>query len=193
MIKWAWLGIAVVSCQGEIRFAGSDGGKTDAAHAPCTTTCPLPSLVCVEGTCFECASNADCRTGRRICDVASHRCVQCGAAVDCEEPQEKVCEAQTKRCLRKCTASTECTEGNANTCDTIRGYCVECATKAQCATDRVCDTRIGQCVQCTMDSDCKADPEKRRCDPVTLSCVKCLDDRDCPTSYCDIGRRECSL
>jgi hypothetical protein len=189
--------LVLAACEGEIRLDVPDAGTgKDAAHPACSTTCPIRTLVCVDGTCLECNSDRDCKTSELPrCDLAAHRCVRCGSSSDCDEATE-ICEPQTKQCLKKCTADAQCTEKEARTCDPIRMYCVGCATNAQCTGDHpACDTRTGQCVSCLNDSDCARDTERKRCDPATQRCVRCLDDRDCPSAgapYCDLSRKVCS-
>jgi hypothetical protein len=184
--------VALVGCyEGEIRL-GTDGG---ASHTRCTSTCPISSLVCVDGMCFECNADSDCKSDAlKRCDIAAHRCIQCGFPADC--PEDQTC-GPTNRCLKKCTSSVQCTNDEARTCgDALRMYCVACVTSLQCPPERpACDTRSEQCVQCVGDSDCKKDPERRRCDPATQQCVKCLSDSDCPrpdAPYCDLTQKECS-
>lgn len=187
----ALFGIALLACDAELRFGGGDAAAPTTCDAG---SCPLATQVCASGACVECNADSDCKvSGRPRCDLAGHVCVQCGATADCQPGY--VCEPQTKRCLRGCASSSECTGEDYRDCDTLRGYCVACAVSSQCtgSDEHVCDQRTGQCVECLAAADCTHDPERGRCDPVSSRCVKCLTNADCTAGapVCDPAGHEC--
>jgi hypothetical protein len=70
--------LGLCACNVQLKFNAPD------AAGGCTKDqdCPLKTLRCdpESGECVACARDSDCASASRpVCDVALHRCVQCGA------------------------------------------------------------------------------------------------------------------
>src|SRR5262249_30829426 len=105
-----------VSCREEIRF-------DDLSTGPCKTDpdCVLPSLHCNGGACVACTADAHCTAaGFPRCDMALHRCVECGVSADCGTG--RVCH--TGHCATPCTAGGTPCPTSAPICDD--GACSQC-------------------------------------------------------------------
>lgn len=195
-----------VGCSAEFRFGGrTDGSAPDDVDSSldvvvdssrCTkdTDCIVPALHCdtVTGACVACTIDAHCTTpGFPRCDVALHRCVQCGSTADC--PSIDACEPITKTCVQKCTSSSSCPL-EARTCDTAKGFCVQCKGTGECSgagAKLICDPNNGRCVECTSDGQCMS-PSRPRCDVTQGTCVRCIQTADCPGGkLCDPKTGEC--
>lgn len=143
--------LALAGCDGDLRFEG----PRDRAPPDDSAT-------------FECSTDAECtRENARRCDVASHRCVECGVAADCED--NETCEPATKRCLRTCGETASC-PSEQPFCDP-RGLCVCTAASCTSSDRRICDP-TGRCVECVNDSSCPGD--EPRCDLARGECVSAL-------------------
>jgi hypothetical protein len=172
--------LAALSCREEIRF-------DDLSAAPCKTDpdCLLPSMHCNSGSCVACTMDAHCTApGFPRCDLALHRCVQCGVSADCGSTG--VC--QSGRCMTLCTAGCP---ASAPTCDDM--MCTQCDDGRGCGgspAGPICLDHL--CGQCKDDTVCGgATP---RCDPVTHDCVQCQQNTDCPAArpLCDVGVGTCA-
>jgi len=174
--------LAGLSCREEIRF-------DDLSAAPCKTDpdCLLPSMHCNSGACVACTMDAHCAApGFPRCDLALHRCVECGVAADCGTG--RVCH--TGHCAAPCTAGTTVCPASAPICDD--GTCAQCDDGKGCAgspAGPICFEHV--CGACANDTACGgATP---RCDPVTHDCVECQQNPDCPAArpLCDVGVGTC--
>jgi hypothetical protein len=171
-------GLALASCHSELKF--SDVGCAQDAD------CPLSSLHCLAGACVACYTDQHCTTaGFPRCDLALHRCVQCGVASDCAANQACRSERCVTLCTGGCPASMpRCDDSICGQCDTDDGVpCTSAATPH-------CSEHL--CVGCLGDGDCSGATPK--CDVVTASCVQCQSDTDCPSNapYCDVGAGMCA-
>jgi hypothetical protein len=144
-------------------------------HAQCPT-----NLHCVEGECYECAEDADCKNaGVARCDE-SHRCVACLGSTDCKSGY--TCDF-SNRCLPSCKTKADCPVG-AHGCDDDRLVCYQCDDDNECRTSTLgprCASDGSSCVQCRGDADCTG----QHCDALTGRCVECRDFRDCASGLCD--------
>jgi hypothetical protein len=163
-------------CHGDLRFIEltTCAGDQD---------CLLPSLHCSAGRCVACTSDAHCASPTPRCDLAIHRCIECGVTSDCAGDavcKTGHCEVQ---CPAACPAATPICDDEA---------CVECDQASDCAASPkgpLCVRHV--CSACLADADCGgASP---RCDPVTQQCVACQQNDDCPaaTPLCDPVRGRC--
>lgn len=166
---------ALVACHADLRF--DDLGKCAA-----DVDCGLSSLHCTGGQCVACTSDAHCTApGRPRCDLALHRCIECGVTGDCTGGA--VCK--TGHCAPPCSAGCPAATP---ICDD--GVCVQCDEGKGCAAGTLCLAHA--CVTCGDDSDCGgATP---RCEPVVHQCVQCQGNADCPsdTPLCDLALGRCA-
>jgi Cys-rich repeat protein len=176
----AALALAAASCHGDIRFDELSTCSTD-------PDCILSSMHCNSGTCVACTMDAHCTApGYPRCDLALHRCVECGVATDCGSGG--VCRAG--RCATSCTTSATCPL-SANICDD--SICAQCDDGKGCAgspAGPICFDHF--CGACKDDTTCSgATP---RCDPVTRDCVQCRTNADCPSGrpLCDVAVGSCA-
>jgi hypothetical protein len=212
-IASAIVAVALVSattgaCGGEIHLAS---GASDASTGPSATdrdggeSAGCSSDVECGGTgghcdtvariCVSCTADEHCgKEPARRCDVALHRCVECGVPSECRPDQ--TCEMTTRRCVPSCEGNRACPE-DAPTCDTARGICVPCITAGSCQDPErsVCDVSGGRCVECLNDAQCERSG-KRRCDRISGRCVQCLSAIDCKADgglepLCDLDELEC--
>jgi hypothetical protein len=193
-----------VACSAQFRFGDIDDASADdvgdspsdheTSSSGCKTDadCGLSSLHCdtVSGLCFPCTIDAHCTTtGFPRCDVAIHRCVGCGSGSDCPSG---ACEPITKTCVQKCPGAA--CPADAPSCDTTKGFCVQCKKSAECTVagvKHVCDTSNGRCVECEIDGQCTL-PQRPRCDLATGACVRCELSSDCPPGkLCDPTKGDC--
>lgn len=163
----------VVGCHGDLRFNELSGCIQD-------RDCLLASLHCSSGRCVACTSDAHCASPTPRCDVAIHRCVECGVMNDC--PDGTVC--RTGHCEVSCASSPTACPAATPMCDD--GACVQCDEGVGCANavlGPLCIDHV--CSACTKDADCGSSTP--RCDPVAHQCVVCQDNADCPaaTPLCD--------
>ncbi len=141
--------LVVGGCDGDLRF---DGPAVD-------------STVDTHDTAGECTRDEQCPLdGRRRCDVASQRCVECGVTADCDA--DEICEPTTKQCMKSCTESSTCYP-ETPFCDP-RGVCVCTATSCVFGDHRVCAPN-GRCVECTSDAQC--DATEPHCDVYRGECT----------------------
>jgi hypothetical protein len=174
--------LAAASCREEIRF-------DDLAAAPCATDpdCLLPSMHCYNGGCVACTTDAHCTApGFPRCDLALHRCVECGVAADCGAG--RVC--RTGRCATSCTTAATCPL-SAPICDDLA--CGQCDDGRGCAgspAGPICFEHV--CGACANDAGCGG--AAPRCDPVTHDCVECQRNADCPAArpLCDVSVGSCA-
>ena len=95
--------------------------------------------------------NPECSGNTAVCDVNSHKCVECGDAGDCS--------------------------GGAAVCNTTKHECVECTSNSSCKTPvPYCEPDAGNCIECRNTLDC-SDPKNSICSNNT--CVPCKLDIDC--------------
>src|SRR5262245_59478053 len=110
---FAWL----ASCGGSESNEGSGGNSTgifSTGAASCAEQCQS-GLCDPQRGCVECNVNGDCHDpGQPIC-VGGH-CEECGANADCGTGQS--CFPGNNECHTACTSNANCTDGNANICDT---------------------------------------------------------------------------
>jgi hypothetical protein len=171
--------LVVGSCHGDLRF-------DDLAACTADPDCVLPSLHCASGKCVACTMDAHCRAPYPRCDLALHRCVECGVSGDCGGTN--VC--RTGRCATPCTTAATCPM-SAPICDDL--VCAQCDDGRGCGgspAGPVCFEHV--CGTCKDDTGCGgATP---RCDPVTMDCVQCQQNADCPSSrpLCDIAVGSCA-
>jgi hypothetical protein len=79
----------------------------------------------------ECLGNDDCGGERNLCNMASHRCVECLVDGHCHSTVE-TCSLVLGSCAVKCETVNQC-PGTDPYCDAAIGYCVECQTDEDCA------------------------------------------------------------
>lgn len=201
--------LALPACDGDLRFdpnPTSDASIADAtsgndASTPETTTdtspggctadseCPFSTLHCdpTSRTCVACWNDSHCGSGDlRRCDVALHRCVECGVSSDCE--YNEVCDPATKRCRSKCTDASTC-PSTMPVCDTTLSYCT-CTTSETCESSsrRRCSPTTRTCVECLTDIDCLLDDEKHCFEGY---CVHCTTDAQCSPKRCEPVTHQC--
>ncbi|MDB4983097.1 MAG: hypothetical protein JWM82_3849 [Myxococcales bacterium] len=169
--------LAIVGCHGNIRF----DDLTVCAQDP---DCILPSLHCDSGTCVACTSDAHCTTAALPrCDLALHRCVECGLTSDCAGGG--ICK--TGHCASPCSAGCP---ASAPRCDD--GACVQCDDGKGCSASSVGPFCVSHmCAVCGADKDCGgATP---RCDAVAHRCVQCQLNNDCTSKapLCDLATGNC--
>lgn len=146
--------------------------------------CVLTNLHCNGGRCVACTSDAHCTApGYPRCDMALHRCVECGVSADCGGAN--VCH--TGHCVAPCTGGCPasapiCDDGACSQCDDGRG-CAGSTAGAICI-DHVCG-------DCRDDTACGGTTP--RCDPVSHECVQCQANVDCPAArpLCDVAVGMC--
>jgi hypothetical protein len=169
--------LSAPSCHSELKF--------DDLVCAEDADCPLPSLHCLAGACVACFEDQHCtKAGYPRCDLALHRCVECGVTSDCAANQA----CQSERCVTLCAGgcpptAPRCDDSVCGECDTDDGVLCTSATASRCYQH--------SCVGCLDDDDCGgATP---RCDVVTKACVQCETDADCPASapICDPGAGTC--
>ncbi|RKH70177.1 hypothetical protein D7X96_12640 [Corallococcus interemptor] len=105
--------------------AGVDAGRcTEDADCLASEICHPTAKVCVQ----TCMSAADCPDSAKMCDALSatdsRQICKCATDVLCNEGRstfDLVCSIQDAVCTPKCTADTECAEGQR--CDTASGHC----------------------------------------------------------------------
>jgi hypothetical protein len=158
------------SCHSQLRF--------DDATCVADGDCGIAGLHCLGGACVACASDVHCTTaGLPRCDLALHRCVECGVSSDC--PNNQSCRGG--RCITACGIGIAC-PATAPRCDD--GFCGQCDDGVGCPGPA--SHCVGHlCVGCLRDADCGgATP---RCDAVRRACVQCQANADCPTAtpICD--------
>lgn len=166
----------------------------------CEKFCPTDE--CVNGTCVECETEADC-TCNRVCDNGvcscpagttlnsiTGCCDECSSNADCEECDE----CQLANGIRSCVPK-QCTNGvpKIGTCE-----CVECNNSGDCDGPHECCTSNNECQccegfkrvngicvenECDFDSDCEA---CEYCD-TTLGCLP----KDCGTKVCNPETGNC--
>ncbi|MGC4113453.1 MAG: hypothetical protein QM765_02030 [Myxococcales bacterium] len=131
-----------------------------------------------------CSGDLDCQltAATPVCDTAAHKCVVCTASKGCTLPATCDTTVQGGQC-KGCTASSQCTTGNAKVCDTASGQCVTCTTGEGCTAPQVCDTTVqgGQCKQqgCNSSVDCAGTPATPVCDTAANKCVVCTSTEGC--------------
>jgi hypothetical protein len=169
--------LAAASCHGDLRFD---------ELAACTQDpdCVLPSMHCNAGQCVACTTDAHCKApGFPRCDLALHRCVECGVSADCGGGGT----CRTGHCATPCTAGCP---ASAPICDDL--VCAQCDDGRGCggsAAGPVCFQHL--CGACKDDTTCGgATP---RCDPVTHDCVQCQANADCGSArpLCDVSVGTC--
>ena len=160
----------------------STTGESCGVHAQCPA-----NLHCVEGECYECAEDADCKsTGTIHCDD-THRCVGCIRTADC--PSGYTCDSLVNHCLLACKTKADC-PATAHGCDDDRFVCYQCDEDRECATSPLgprCASDGSVCVQCRGDADCQG----QHCDVLTGRCVECRDWRDCASGLCNPSDGAC--
>ena len=127
--------LVALSCREQIRF-------DDLAAAPCQTDpdCLLPSMHCNSGTCVACTTDAHCTApGFPRCDLALHRCVECGVTADCGTG--RVCH--TGHCATPCTAGVTTCPTSAPICDDM--MCAQCDDGKGCAGSPAGPVCVGHC------------------------------------------------
>lgn len=183
--------LAILGCRVTLRFDDQDAAEAGTARCASDGDCHLSSLHCdpSSGQCVACVADVQCTAASRPrCDVALHRCVECGVAQDCGAG--RLCEPTTRRCLQTCLSAADCPDDE--TCDLADGICAECAVDGDCtASGRPhCDPSLSRCVDCVDDEQC-ADPT-RHCDRTVGHCVGCLSSNDCPSAQlCDPASSTC--
>lgn len=142
--------ILLVGCDGDLHFDAKGADASSDTRAPIV----------------ECTRDEQCPTdGRRRCDVASQRCVECGVTADCDS--DEICEPTTKQCMQSCGDGAAC-ESDTPFCDP-RGICVCTATSCTSGDRRIC-APSGRCVECTSDAQCTE--AGHRCDVTRGECVE---------------------
>jgi hypothetical protein len=99
-----------------------------------------------------------CASPLPVCDEATGRCVECGAASDCAGLAFRtVCLAPTGSC-RECVTTADCAAASETlgpSCDEATGYC-RCVDSGECVDNpngAICDSELGACT-CVDDGDC---------------------------------------
>ena len=101
------------------------------------------NYVCVNGTCMECATDANCKEGFICRDNACVPKPECTTDAECTGGL--VC--RNEKCVPECTTNSECAEGMM--CKDQRCVpAVECTTNADCGEGKEC-TPEGKCVVAT--------------------------------------------
>jgi hypothetical protein len=119
--------------------------------------------------CGRCDSDNQCATG--ACDLATGRCVECGADGDCPSPL--VCDPDLRICTA-CYDNTHCQEPRpACLRGPDGGACVLCALDSDCGPGGTCNRDTRSCEGCRSDADCLG--ESMRCNPASGLCF----DRAC--------------
>ncbi len=179
--RWARLGLLVgalvAGCHGQLRF--------DDATCAADGDCGIASLHCMAGACVACTSDAHCTTpGLPRCDLALHRCIECGVSNDCAANQT----CRTGHCFTPCVTATTCTAATPR-CDD--GFCVQCDDGVGCTTASTPHCLSHRCVGCLADTDCAGTTP--HCDVVTRACVQCQANTDCPNAQplCDPTTGRC--
>jgi hypothetical protein len=147
--------------------------------------CPLSGLYCDarSRTCVMCTADTHCAvlgTGLNRCDLALHRCVQCGLDADCGTG--RTCHAS--RCVTPCEYEGYpdiCPSATPH-CEASLGFCILCeddnnACASATASGPICNMPTGLCVSCLKDANCGG--TNPRCDTVVGRCVECLSSVDC--------------
>ncbi|HVR64349.1 MAG TPA: hypothetical protein VMU50_20755 [Polyangia bacterium] len=168
---------SVAACHGQLRF--------DDASCATDADCGIASLHCLAGACVACAADLHCTTpGLPRCDLALHRCVECGVSSDC--PGNQTCRAS--HCATTCASVAVC-PATAPRCDD--GFCVQCDDGVGCPASAASRCLGHRCVGCTADTDCGG--VTPRCDVVTRACVQCQGNTDCSsaTPLCDPTAGRC--
>ena len=130
------------ACNAEFRFADhgdsagisgddADAGGSDAGgRCKSDPDCRLPNLHCFEGVCVPCLQDSHCVAPLSRCDLAAHRCVECGLGTDCL-PTES-CEPLSRTCVRRCGTGNPCPV-DFGRCDVARGFCISCTKSGECS------------------------------------------------------------
>ncbi|RME19142.1 MAG: hypothetical protein D6806_18830, partial [Deltaproteobacteria bacterium] len=129
--------------------------------------CFLPGYQCIDGGCYECATDADCPNTR--CDLFDRTCTYCSSDADCKDPSLH-CDAATGSC-HECLSDEHCPGGR---CNIDSNFCVECLGSGDCPPDRP---------QCDKDGNCIA-PCTDECTQGEISCDPSGGD---PRAYLECG------
>ena len=184
--------------------------------------CPADLPFCVDGTCRECDTTADCPTTQyctadKVCLPGCDSDAQCASLYSGER---EFCELTSHTCVT-CLTDPNCTDNPGTICeltDPARKYtCVDCSPTLGGCTDGVCDPSTFTCLPCIDDGDCAGSdggpycsesnicvpcevnahcPGSAVCEVDTLTgnnvCVDCLENADCPTGVCDTSTKTCT-
>ncbi len=181
-----------------IRIVEPPEGEGDTLPDPCASVTCESGEVCVGGVCvILCSGDADCSSGRPLCDTARGMCVECLGDGDCDNGA--FCDGR-ERCV-----DSSCQSGvapcDAADCDEVSDIC-RCTRDADCddvltCTVDACDIGTGICTHTPTDDLC--DDSRTctldRCDPAegdaVTGCVfvpddsQCIDSATCTTDLCD--------
>lgn len=130
-------------CDGTNKFCDTGAQKC----VQCLVNDDCPSKHCVDKTCVECETDANCKDpAASHCDTASHKCVGCTSNTQCGHlTQTRACDIAAKRCVQ-CNDDTTCS-GKAciratHMCSNVTvgslSVCSECAADSQCMTNMKC-------------------------------------------------------
>lgn len=122
-------------------------------------------------TVTRCASDADCSSPDRFCDLATGTCVACLGNNHCKTGQ--TCVLSTHQCEYACRTSADCSDP-VPYCDTTAKKCVACLGDANCTANgqNICDPATHTCVECVANSDCSCLlPLQLPCCTQTLTCT----------------------
>lgn len=154
--------------------------------------CPTAKPRCVRGSCYVCATNADCPASVHACSPSEHTChVACGtgSAVTCEKGT--LCDASSGACV-VCSTNTDCAGTGQPICDPERKTCVACVSNGNCSKSApICARGQGECVECVTNGDCPSTAPTCTAD---LKCQGgCLSDSSCTAGepFCNTATGEC--
>ena len=139
----------------------SDGMSIITANSEhCQYGCSADGKSCKE---YECDSNdlENCKnTPNPVCNISSHKCVECLTNSDCKNSDYPICNSNNT-----CEA---CPDGKV-----FNGTnCVECVNDSNCPSSKpVCDTTNNKCVVCLTDAECSG--ETPVCNTTTNTCTSC--------------------
>src|SRR4029077_15221804 len=162
--------------------AAGDSAVGDGGAPPGALCGPNSTMSCGSGQfcdptlgCVNCLMDSQCPASMRWCLQGS--CVQCKTNADCGSGTTPACYPADHSCHAACITSQQCQGNGASICNVTTGACVGCNPGHDCPTSQpVCDPVMQQCVQCASNTDC-AGTSTPAC--VRSRCVQCATNADC--------------
>lgn len=124
------------------------------------------------GICVDCVENSDCNDESQLCDPMLWKCVECLASENCREEDKPICEngecvecvdnddcesgkrcSNTYKCVGTCLYDDQCTDEDAQYCDSQKQQCFSCVEDAHCGEDKPFCLN-NECVGCRSNADC---------------------------------------